>query len=523
MGLFIREPSRLTTLAMAEDDAKAYHFPDDPAEDPAENPPENGQEDSPETAPENGSEKALENHQEDSPEKTPEKAPKKISEKTPDKTREKSPKKALEKLQENPLEGCREKRNLDDSGHDGLPPQPSDVQFGGRKAGSADIQGAMLGLSDLQGPEPGIVDPDCTTPMPIDRDSPTLRWGDLERADPTSTTFGQSDLEKEPVIGDDDVEDADLAKFRTTRTAIEAILEHPYSDPVDKYQAIRSLLDPIINGSDLDPAQPIVKLKIVRLAPEDQDEDSLSKYQAVKIAIECVLKDNILDSLDKYQAIKSFIDTILEGSNLNPADNDQPTKTAVLEDLNSCRICKVPFGQVSPRWKKAEVKAYLPCGHAFGHVCLFKGLVNGGYSRCPRGNCIFLRHECRHRTIPRTEPPPQNFTDTTAENLPLDCEFCHSEKGSRKVRRVARCQQKTNKWGSWAIWRRVAMRDQICSKLFRMTENHLSKKHQRWLDKKFKSFEKLQKRASDREDAAKEGPEEQTSSESETEGRSRVV
>ncbi|KAI8714689.1 hypothetical protein NCS52_01189300 [Fusarium sp. LHS14.1] len=109
--------------------------------------------------------------------------------------------------------------------------------------------------------------------------------------------------------------------------------------------------------------------------------------------------------------------------------------------------------------ERMEVKAYLPCGHAFGHRCLnrymqalkYEGTQSGetqpGETQprrcCPWGNCIPLRYRCGHMCTPqRTLPGPlDTITINNAKRQPVligFCEFCLSEEGHSICQRIGK-------------------------------------------------------------------------------------
>ncbi|KAI5461503.1 hypothetical protein BGZ63DRAFT_404352 [Mariannaea sp. PMI_226] len=113
------------------------------------------------------------------------------------------------------------------------------------------------------------------------------------------------------------------------------------------------------------------------------------------------------------------------------------------QDPDICDICATRFGEISPITEKREVKAYLPCGHFFGHGCLFwnMGEQRGPMARCPRGNCISLRHICCHPAIPSTQAPIRSFNDTDARQLPWLCEYCNTKDGRKIHDELSDCEK----------------------------------------------------------------------------------
>lgn len=121
-----------------------------------------------------------------------------------------------------------------------------------------------------------------------------------------------------------------------------------------------------------------------------------------------------------------------------PPHNREETRASVAStaDANidsrgrpfSCYICGKFFGEKEPHTD--EKVAYLPCGHAFGHECLFTWLSRAnGLRRCPILPCSPTLHQCEHITVPKTVHPGKTFEDHLATVLPWDYEFCSSPKG----------------------------------------------------------------------------------------------
>ena len=76
-----------------------------------------------------------------------------------------------------------------------------------------------------------------------------------------------------------------------------------------------------------------------------------------------------------------------------------------------------------------EKLAYLPCGHAFGHDCLFTWISRPeSLGKCPDFPCIPMRHFCEHWTLPKETPPAEPFKDADAGVLPWNYEFCSTPK-----------------------------------------------------------------------------------------------
>ena len=97
----------------------------------------------------------------------------------------------------------------------------------------------------------------------------------------------------------------------------------------------------------------------------------------------------------------------------------------------ACYICGDVVGR--PRQSGyTEAIAYLDCGHAFGHECLFRWICNPeAFNRCPMGDCISVRHNCEHWTMPHKDKPECLYNNSTVSVLPWNYEFCRTPKGTK--------------------------------------------------------------------------------------------
>lgn len=109
-----------------------------------------------------------------------------------------------------------------------------------------------------------------------------------------------------------------------------------------------------------------------------------------------------------------------------------------------CGLCGQFVGSRRYTYKgslEAEKKVYLPCGHWYGHECLYTWLsgVKGRMGRltCPESNCILLRYECEHAAEPSLDPPRLTSNGDSSRPIPWDCDFCVSESG-KKLREIAK-------------------------------------------------------------------------------------
>lgn len=103
-----------------------------------------------------------------------------------------------------------------------------------------------------------------------------------------------------------------------------------------------------------------------------------------------------------------------------------------------CLLCRRSLETDRPGYPEVEIKAYLPCGHSFGHICLF-GLMHmrRRTALCPVKDCkISLRHSCGHLVIPSMTRPEAFFQDTAADVMPSPCPYCASPTGQRKRERL---------------------------------------------------------------------------------------
>ncbi|KAM0434099.1 hypothetical protein ACHAPT_004044 [Fusarium lateritium] len=94
-----------------------------------------------------------------------------------------------------------------------------------------------------------------------------------------------------------------------------------------------------------------------------------------------------------------------------------------------------------------EIRAYLPCGHVFGHRCLnryMQGLKHDGTQPkcCPWGDCIPLEHYCGHLCIPQRTVPEHLCTNKSSPVLDDLCEFCASAEGRSLRQRIEKYEQK---------------------------------------------------------------------------------
>ncbi|KAG6035832.1 hypothetical protein E4U41_005896 [Claviceps citrina] len=123
-----------------------------------------------------------------------------------------------------------------------------------------------------------------------------------------------------------------------------------------------------------------------------------------------------------------------------PLDLDEPPTL--------CSFCGGVFGEEKDhgKVKASEILSYLPCGHAFGNICLRRYMSRPFRAdRCPNSPCIPLRHMCEHLTMPIATPPAATFNDNSIAVLPWNYEFCSSPKGMKYVRSLAELGSKVRK------------------------------------------------------------------------------
>ncbi|KAH0498033.1 hypothetical protein TgHK011_005312 [Trichoderma gracile] len=112
-------------------------------------------------------------------------------------------------------------------------------------------------------------------------------------------------------------------------------------------------------------------------------------------------------------------------------------------DSGSCSLCGTTDTYQKPHFSQnhmfQERRAYLPCGHFFGHRCLYRWMYSAFCHRhplrCPHG-CISLLHKCGHPTLPVWQRPARLHSDPEIA-IPWDYEFCESERGKRCTRIIS--------------------------------------------------------------------------------------
>ncbi|KJZ71876.1 hypothetical protein HIM_08721 [Hirsutella minnesotensis 3608] len=103
---------------------------------------------------------------------------------------------------------------------------------------------------------------------------------------------------------------------------------------------------------------------------------------------------------------------------------------------HQCYICGYDVGRPKGLVDVTEYTTYLPCGHAFGHDCVYLGMKDPNTrNRCAVCNAP-LRHKCEHLTYPRRTFPSQVFDDRNAAVLPTNYAFCQTTHGQSRYRAI---------------------------------------------------------------------------------------
>ncbi|TFB04452.1 hypothetical protein CCMA1212_003948 [Trichoderma ghanense] len=117
--------------------------------------------------------------------------------------------------------------------------------------------------------------------------------------------------------------------------------------------------------------------------------------------------------------------------------------TATDLDSGSCSLCGTSDTYQEPYPDRDDIfqerRAYLPCGHFFGHRCLYSWMYSAFCNRrplrCPRG-CVSLLHKCGHPTLPVWQRPARLHSDPETA-IPWDYDFCESEQGERCIQMIS--------------------------------------------------------------------------------------
>lgn len=180
------------------------------------------------------------------------------------------------------------------------------------------------------------------------------------------------------------------------------------------------------------------------------------------------------------EAVSGEVDPVEEGSSENDLNEGEPGDDSASDippgkrEQKLCVLCMCPMGRRRPMDNNIETRVYLPCGHSFGHVCLFGQIfAKEIFDICPLKHCLStLRHSCGHLPIPTLEKPDILIRSKTADRLPVGCAYCSDGVGlMRQEIRESRIQQYRKAlisvrassilWKPCAILKRKAVQNQI--------------------------------------------------------------
>lgn len=174
-----------------------------------------------------------------------------------------------------------------------------------------------------------------------------------------------------------------------------------------------------LNGSK---SNPFVDVPRVQFA-EDQSQSQSNTTPTAQVSAEPAVAPN--DDADA--------DTITAAPPLDQNPSASAPIAGTAYSFSSCGLCRERYynRRVLPsnmvHLELRERKAYLPCGHCFGHRCLHNWMIrahlHGGPIRCPRG-CISLRHNCGHLAMPTCSRPDRRYRNFSSATIPWACEFC---------------------------------------------------------------------------------------------------
>lgn len=143
---------------------------------------------------------------------------------------------------------------------------------------------------------------------------------------------------------------------------------------------------------------------------------------------------------DMTQAFGVYPQTISAGSLSSEAVRTSSDEGE--RQRTSCYMCNCDIGERRKGNKEAEKKVYLPCGHWFGHICLYGWLSHRsdavGPVRCPRPGCSTIRHCCTHLATPSIHKPLIVYNSSGATKIPWDCQFCSTDLGKELREAVSR-------------------------------------------------------------------------------------
>lgn len=164
-------------------------------------------------------------------------------------------------------------------------------------------------------------------------------------------------------------------------------------------------------------------------------------------------------------------------------------------DKYPCHICGYVLGKPRGHGNKIERLAFLPCGQAFGHECLFHWLTDSGVAKYRLDCCIPLRHACEHLTVPTKFPPAVPFTDVKAAVMPWNYEFCVSRKGLKVHSTIARATERLHRAEARKANREKSSMEFVHEAVRKLhalavvqAEKELDRQHKKWWAVKWASF-----------------------------------
>jgi hypothetical protein len=134
------------------------------------------------------------------------------------------------------------------------------------------------------------------------------------------------------------------------------------------------------------------------------------------------------------------VDPVEEGRLDNDPNEGEPGNDPAPEphpdnpERKLCTLCLAPMGRRRDEDGNIEMRMYLPCGHSYGHVCLFGQLfAKESFAICPVEQCaLTLRHSCGHLAIPSLEKPERPIRSRILEVLPGLCKYCANGVGYKR-------------------------------------------------------------------------------------------
>ncbi|KAK7215180.1 hypothetical protein V2G26_003183 [Clonostachys chloroleuca] len=155
----------------------------------------------------------------------------------------------------------------------------------------------------------------------------------------------------------------------------------------------------------------------------DSDPGNLKEPKSTRLQIQ---------SIDSITALSSNPTLVAES---------QP-KTVIGGAINNNRVlspnCGMCGHEIDARddYGVTETRAHLPCGHSFGHICLFRYLSDPNHVGCPQPGYAPLRHSCGHMVIPQRQEAGTLFQSTTANQILWRCAYCESAQGLKITNKI---------------------------------------------------------------------------------------